>query len=122
MTEADSPEPAPAAATPQNPFVPRYREPWVNPAKRVPAMVIGAATAVVLLALGFLLGLGLGGGGHRHGMGYERPGGMYGRGYMGYVPRGPMGPGYGWRHHPHAPGGPYRGPASAVPTPSSSHS
>jgi len=113
--------PPPAAV--QNPFVPRYREPWVNPAKRTSAIVIGAAGAVVLLALGFLLGLGLSGGGHRHGMGPVRPGGMYYRGYIERVgPHGPMDRDGGWRHYPHGPGAPYRAPVPPTPTPSSSHS
>jgi hypothetical protein len=116
----------PAEPPVQNPFVPRYREPWVNPAKRTSAIVLGAVTAVVLLALGFLLGLGLAGGGHRHGfemrpgMGPGRPG-MYGRGYDGrFGPHGPMGRGWAWRHYPP---GPYRAPAPTTPpSPSSSHS
>ena len=47
------PPPAPA-----NPFLPRYREPWVNPAKRGAVLALAAAAAVVLLAVGVLLGLG----------------------------------------------------------------
>jgi hypothetical protein len=78
--------------------VPRYREPWVNPAKRTNAVVLGAAAAIVLLALGFLIGLGVGGGhGHRPARHDVRvvmrhPGmypGMHGpRGWTGYRPRG----------------------------------
>ncbi len=61
MSDTDSPEPGSA---PTNPFVPRYREPWVNPAKKGAALAIAAAAAVVLLAVGVLVGLGLGGHGH----------------------------------------------------------
>src|SRR5690348_12855477 len=92
----DTPETGVPSAPPSvpNPFVPRYREPWLNPAKRTSVILIGAAAAVVLLALGFLLGLGLAGGGHRHGL---RMGpGMYGRGMLG--------PGYHGRFGPHRPG------------------
>ncbi len=135
MTEADSPEPAPAAQhhvdplPPQNPFVPRYREPWVNPAKRTTAIIGGLAGAVVLLALGFLLGLGVGGGGHRHGFDRPimRPDGMYRHGFIGYGPRGHgvggprVGPGY--PPPPYQYPGPSTAPAPAAPSkPSSSHS
>jgi hypothetical protein len=139
MTETDSPEPAPepapapgpapdtAAGPPPHatPFVPRYREPWINPAKRTPAILLGVASAVVLLALGLLIGLGLGGGGgHRHEFGprmqlpgshgYGRPGQGYGM--WRYRHPGFGGPGYGPRHGP----GPASTPA-ATPVPSSSH-
>ncbi|HEY8301788.1 MAG TPA: hypothetical protein VIG48_07810 [Jatrophihabitans sp.] len=112
MSDTDSPEPEPTPAVtpappvpevPVNPFVPRYREPWVNPAKKGAALAVAAAAAVVLLALGFLLGLGLGGlGGHRHEFGpwHElrvemRHPGMYGpqHGWAGYHPRGFYRPG-----------------------------
>jgi hypothetical protein len=136
MTEADSPEPAPTEPAPtaqqhvdppppQNPFVPRYREPWVNPAKRTPAIIGGLAAAVVLLALGFLLGLGVGGGGHRHGFDRPmmRPDGMYEHGFIGYGPRGHafgprIGPGYPPRQYQE----PGASTPPAPPQPSSSHS
>lgn len=116
-----------------NPFAPRYREPWVNPAKRTAAVLIGAATGVILLALGFLLGLGLAGGGHRHhpGMGPGRYDRGYGYRYEGrFGPHGPMdGPmdrrmdrDWAWRHYRSGPGSTYRSPASPSAPPSSSHS
>jgi hypothetical protein len=129
MTDSDSPEPAPTDqytdAPPANPFVPRYREPWVNPAKRTAAIIGGLVAAVVLLALGFLLGLGVGGGGHRHGFDAPmmRPDGMYRHGY--YAPYGVPGHRFG----PVRPGYPPRqyqqpGPSTppVPPRPSSSHS
>ena len=125
MTEADSPEPAPTAqhhtdAPPTNPFVPRYREPWVNPAKRTAAIISGLAAAVVLLTLGFVLGLGVGGDGHhRHRLDgpIMRPDGMY-RQNAPYLPPGyRMPPGYGHRFQ-----GPGPSTPPVAPRPSSSHS
>lgn len=126
---APSTVPSSAAPTPPptSPFVPRYREPWVNPAKKTTAIVIAAASAVVLLALGFLLGLGAGGG--RHERGFPRPGvhavmvhpGMFGA------------PGYRYRHpgfrrfrgvpgHRPGPLPPGTTPTRPGPVPSTSHS
>jgi hypothetical protein len=120
------------AAVP-NPFVPRYREPWVNPAKRTSLVVLAAASAVVLLALGFLLGLGLGGNGHRRGFemrpgGYGGYGSGYGSGYSEQRRMPPWAPGHvrpGWRYRvpgaPPVPATPPAGPATSG-TPSASHS
>jgi hypothetical protein len=127
MTEPDptpAPEPVhepvhqPVQPAVANPFVPRYREPWVNPAKRTPAIVLGLAGAVVLLAVGFLLGLGLGGGhGHRHGEFRDRPGA--GRFYPEHgSPYGPRGRGWAGSPHGHMPlPRPPRSVPTAVPTP-----
>ena len=94
MSDTDSPEPGSA---PTNPFVPRYREPWVNPAKKGAAVAIAAAAAVVLLAVGVLVGLGVGGHDH-HGPRHDlrmvlRHPGRFGppHGWTGYRPRGGLG-------------------------------
>jgi hypothetical protein len=121
--EPDAPAAADPPPAPANPFVPRYREPWINPAKRTSAIVIAAGSAVVLLVAGLLIGLGLGGGDHH-----------------GYGPRLEMRPAFGhmlpgfdyrrwaFRHPGYGPGfGPGRPPAPpstppTAPVPSSSHS
>ena len=117
------PAPAPAAAAPTNPFVPRYREPWINPAKRTSAILLGVATGAALLVIGLFIGLGLGGGRrHEYGPRFEM------RGAYGYqMP----GRGHGMWRFPHPgfrrPYGPLPGPVAPStapppsPVPSSSH-
>jgi hypothetical protein len=115
----------PPGYPPPYPFAPTVREPWINPAKRRGAALVGAATGVVLLAAGFLIGAASFGGrdgGDRMGPG-NRPG------YL--MPAGPrMGDGYGrgrmGRLPDLRPGGPQAPTPSSVPTassaPSSTHS
>lgn len=128
----EGPQPSvPAAPLPTNPFVPRYREPWVNPAKRTATILLGLAGALVLLVLGFVLGLGVGGHGrrfdHRFDRGFEMrmvlrhpgdgPDGWLGRDRRYNSHFGPnFDPHYypGWRGHP--------APPAPTAVPSTSHS
>lgn len=48
--------PAPQAAYQPYPFLPRYKEPWVNPAKRTTVAVVGAVLGLLLLGGGFVVG------------------------------------------------------------------
>jgi hypothetical protein len=121
--EPEAPTAAQPPSAPANPFVPRYREPWINPAKRTSAILIAVGSAVVLLVVGLVIGLGLAGG-DRHGFGprFEM------RPASGHVL-----PGHGhrmWRFK-HPGYGPGVGPVPrqvrpsvppAVPVPSTSHS
>ena len=73
--------PAPEAhAAIANPFVPVYKEPWLNPAKRTKTLVAALVAAVVLLAAGFAIGVGVG---DHHG---RRGGAQIERGGYGWIP------------------------------------
>jgi hypothetical protein len=109
------------------PFVPKLREPWVNPAKRGVLAAVSIAVAIVLLAGGFAIGAAVVH--HRdRGVAVVRmgPGGRIGYGMpaprprFGYRFRGPAGvPGrVGGRVV--VPGGPVSPPTPAPGAPSSS--
>lgn len=99
------------------PFVPRYREPWINPAKRTALALVAVGLAIVLLAGGFIVGAAVA---HRHDGrhsivvrdGFGRSGGyrVPGQGPGGLVPR------PGMHLAPRL-----RPPAPSAPAPTSSH-
>jgi hypothetical protein len=65
---APTPPPGPPGPPPgyypaPYPFEPRYREPWVNPAKRATLGLVAVLVAIVLLGGGFVLGAAVG---HSH--------------------------------------------------------
>lgn len=99
------PAPAPGYGYPgPHPFLPTYREPWINPRKKRAAGLAGLAAAVVLLGAGFALGAATGGG-HGDRTGYGRVGNERGAGDG--LRNGPQfGPGRpgGQRIHPGRPG------------------
>jgi len=57
---AAAPASAAAAPPPASPFVPVYKEPWVNPAKRTNAIIGSLIAALVLLGAGFVVGVHVG--------------------------------------------------------------
>jgi hypothetical protein len=113
---------------PANPFVPAYKEPWVNPAKRTKLTVAALVAALILLGGGFIAGAAIGNG-HDHGR-IERFGGAArvgpGAGNNGMLPaRGPNGgmvgrprfnmyPGTGGAPQPGAPSVPATIPSSSA--------
>jgi hypothetical protein len=100
---------APPAFAPQ----PRYREPWINPAKRGAAAVIAVAVALALLGTGAVFGFAAG----RHSGSVSRvrqmPGRFPGFGQGGRF--GGYGPGYPGRMGPHPFPTPSGVPAPATP-------
>jgi hypothetical protein len=106
------------------PFVPKLREPWVNPAKRGVLAAVSIAVAIVLLAGGFVIGAAVGH--HRdRGVAVVRMGPAGRIGYGMPAPR----PRFGYRYRGPAgvpgrilgrPAVPPRAPAPAAPS-SSSH-
>lgn len=84
--------PPPAGPPPTSPFVPVYREPWVNPARRRHLAAVGGVGLLVALGAGIGIGFLLDGDGHRERGPVGRhvmvvPGGAFG----GYGPHGRIG-------------------------------
>jgi hypothetical protein len=86
MSTPDQPtaETSAVPPAPSNPFVPVYREPWVNPHRRRHVAGIGVAALLIALGAGIGIGWAVGDHGPRPGHG---PRGVY------IVPAGGFGPG-----------------------------
>jgi len=78
---AAAPASAAAAPPPASPFVPVYKEPWVNPAKRTNAIIGSLIAALVLLGAGFVVGVHVGRH-HDHNVGFRMERGVQGYGWM----------------------------------------
>ncbi|MDT4916309.1 MAG: hypothetical protein QOI15_661 [Pseudonocardiales bacterium] len=120
-TAAAEPAAVPAGPPPANPFVPTYREPWVNPARRRQAA--GVAAIAVLVALGAGIGIGLAISGHGEHRDGPRNGVFVVPGRLGYGPgmdgpRGQIG-GYPVGRPGFQPGEGTVVPATPAPSPSS---